>query len=89
MSITELFQTPLAQLVLWTALLAILIMVAKYVLGKTRPASAQEEPVENEMISKLRELHAKGGLSDAEFRTIKTTLAARVQAKIKDNGETG
>lgn len=77
------------QLVLWTAILVILLLVSKYVLGKTRAAPVQEEPDDNEMISKFRELHAKGELSDAEFRTIKTTLGARLKAKIKDNSETG
>ena len=86
---SELLEGPAAQLVLWTAILAVLLMVAKYVLGKTRAVSVQEEPDENEMISKFRELHAKGELNDAEFRTIKTTLGARLKAKIKDNGETG
>ena len=87
--ITEAFGTPGGQLVFWSAILAVLVLVAKYVLGKTRPASVQEEPDPNEMLSKFRELHAKCELSDAEFRTIKTTLGARLKAKIKDNGETG
>ncbi len=85
----ELIVSPEGQLVSWTAILAVLLLVAKYVLGKTRAVSVQEEPDDNEMISKFRELHAKGELSDAEFRTIKTTLGARLKAKIKDNGETG
>ena len=83
------FDGPVAQLVVWVALLAILVAVAVYVLGKIRAASAQQEPGESEMLSKFRELHAKGELSDAEFRTIKTKLATRLQEKIKGNGETG
>lgn len=87
--IKEAFGTAGGQLVFWTAILAVLLFVAKYVLGKTRPASVQDEPDPHEMLSKFRELHAKGELSDAEFRTIKTTLGARLKEKVKDNGETG
>jgi len=77
------------QWVLWLGLLAMLTVVAIYVLEKIRAAPAQQEPEESEMISKFHELHSKGELTDAEFRTIKTTLAARLQEKVKDNGEKG
>ena len=83
------FSDPAAQLVLWAALLAILAAVVIYVLGKIRAGSVQQEQDANQMLANFRELHAKGELSDAEFRTIKTTLGARLKAKIKDNGETG
>jgi uncharacterized membrane protein len=41
------------------------------------------------MMSKFRELHAEGGLSDEEFRTIKTKLAGELKAELKDNSGTG
>ncbi len=85
----ELWSDPIAQLVIWAAIFAMLVVVAVYVLGKIRGESAQQEPTASELLSKFRELHARGGLSDAEFRTIKTNLAARLQEELKDNGETG
>ena len=85
----EIFQDPWSQLVLWGAGLAIATAVALYVLGKIRPQPAQHEPVAHELMSKLRDLHAQGGLSDEEFRTIKTTLAPRLEGELKDNGQTG
>jgi uncharacterized membrane protein len=93
----ELLNDSLAQLVIWLAVLAILVVVAVYVLGRLRPSStrqgptgpAQQEPMASELMSKFSELHSRGGLSDAEFRTIKTKLAAQLQQELKDNGETG
>jgi len=84
-----LFNSPAAGLVLWSAVLAILVAVVIYVLGKIRSASAQHEPDAHEMLAKFREQYAKGELTDAEFRTIKTTLAPRLKEEIKGKGETG
>jgi uncharacterized membrane protein len=80
---------PIAQAVLWTALCALLVTVAIYVLGKIRETPAQQEPEVHEMISKFRELHSRGELSDAEFRTIKTNLIARCRQPTTGDGEKG
>lgn len=77
------------QTVLWCAVGAVLVGVAAYVLRKIRSRAAQNEPTASELMSKFRDLHSQGKISDAEFRTIKTTLAARLQQELKDNGETG
>ncbi len=88
----EIFQDPIAQLILWATLLAVFTAVAVYLVGKFRGEALQDEQQErtaNELLEKFRELHCRGGLSDAEFRTIKTKLAGRVQEELKDNGEKG
>jgi len=85
----ERFLERAAELVIWLTLGAMGTVVAIYIIGKIRAESAQQEPTASELISKFRDLHAKGELSDEEFRTIKTTLAARLQQELKDNGETG
>ena len=85
----ELFQDPVAEMVLWAALAATAVAVAIYVIGRIRAEPSQQEPTASELISKFRELHSRGELSDAEFRTIKTTLAVRLDDELKDNGETG
>ena len=76
-------------LVIWVAICSILVVVAIYVIGKIRAEMVQEEPTANELLSKMRDLHSEGVLSDTEFRTIKTTLAARLQEELKDTEETG
>ena len=81
--------TPGAEFVAWLALLAILIAIGYYVIGKIRAESVQQEPGASELLSKFRDLHSQGDLSETEFRTIKSTLAARLQNELKDDEETG
>lgn len=76
-------------LVFWLSILAVLIAVAFYCIMKIRPKALQNEPQASELLSKFRDLHSEGELSDEEFRTIKTTLAAQLQKELNDNGKTG
>jgi hypothetical protein len=85
----EIFDDPIAQVVIWAAAGAALVAVGVYVIKKIRAEVVQQEPTANELLSKFRDLHSKGELSDTEFRTIKTTLAARLQDELKDDGQTG
>jgi uncharacterized membrane protein len=77
------------ELLVSMAILVVLVASALYVVGKTRSKALQKEPAASELLSKFRELHSQGELSDTEFRTIKATLAARLQQELKDNAETG
>ena len=77
------------ELIISLAVLAALIALAIYVLGLIRAKPAQQEPTAKELLSKFRESHSRGVLSDEEFRTIKTTLVARIEEELKDNDETG
>ena len=74
-------------LILWLALLAVGVAISYYVIEKIRPKPVQKEPESSKWLSKYRELHAKGGLSDVEFRTIKTTLTAQLQSELRNNGK--
>jgi uncharacterized membrane protein len=74
-------------LVIWLAVFAVILWLAIYAIKKIRTGPAQQELTANEMISKFRELHSKGELSDAEFRTIKTTLAARLRQEVRGKDE--
>jgi len=85
----RLFEAGAEFLVLWAAILAALVAVAIYVIKKVRAKAIQKEPTASELLSKFRELHSRGELSDAEFRTIKTTLASQLHEELKDNGQTG
>ncbi len=85
----RLLQAEAEELVLWIAGLAALLAVAIYVIDKVRAAPAQQEPTASELMSKFRELHSKGELSDEEFRTIKTTLGTQLREGLNDDGQTG
>jgi uncharacterized membrane protein len=86
---TRLFEADPAERILWIALLAVLLVIAGYVLGKIRAKTVQQEPMASELLAKFSELHSRGVLSDVEFRTIKTTLAAQLQDELKSNDEKG
>jgi hypothetical protein len=76
-------------LVLGMAVLAALLAVAAYIIAKIRAEPAKKEPEASQWLSKYSDLHSKGGLSDEEFRTIKTKLAAQLQDELNDNGDNG
>lgn len=82
-------QLDIADLAIWLLALAVLTAIAVFVIGKVRGRSVGEDPTGIELLSKFRDLHAEGGLSDAEFRTIKTRLADRLVDGLKDKEERG
>ena len=77
------------QLVLGGATLAVLVTIGVYLAKRIRAEAVQKEPSASELLTKFREMHSRGVLSDEEFRTIKTTLTERLQTELKDNDETG
>jgi hypothetical protein len=85
--LAQLLRSSTEQAVVWLSVLAVLIAVAVYVIGKVRSSAIQKEPTASNLLSKFRESHCRGDLSDEEFRTIKTTLATQLQQEIKDSGD--
>lgn len=79
----------LLELAVWGIALGALAALAVYVVGKLRAEKEKEEPTAGELLSKFRELHSQGVLSDAEYRTIKTSLLPHLQEELKDTGQTG
>lgn len=77
------------QLVWGVAALAILVAIGIYWAGTIRPKAVQKEPTASELLTKFREMHSRGVLSDEEFRTIKTTLTERLQTELRNKDETG
>ena len=86
------WQAGAEQLILSLTILAIMVSIAYYVIGRIRPKPLQKEQKEHEVsqwLSKFREMHSEGELSDEEFRTIKTTLPPELQEELNDNGKKG
>ncbi len=50
-----------------------------------RDRAAKDSSDTSEMMTNFRELHAEGGLSDEEFRTIKTKLADELRTELTTN----
>jgi hypothetical protein len=81
--------SPTGELVVLSLVLVAVLCAGGLWLKRYRRQTAQEELSANQLLAKFRELHSQGGLSDAEFRTIKTKLAARLQDEINHNDQTG
>lgn len=75
------------EIMLWMILLLASVTLGLYSLRMFRGRPAKQESSTSELLSKFRELHSRGELSDAEYRTIRTTLAADLQQELNDTGE--
>jgi len=85
---TDLFRHPLLLAALWFAAIFALLALALVVVRRFRGSSAEDQVGANEMLAKFRDLHARGGLSDDEYRTIKTKLATQVEQELSGSDET-
>lgn len=83
------WQSTSVQLVVWGAVGAALLAAGIYVVSKVREGFRDDSSLTSRLINDFRELHAQGELSDQEFRTIKTMLAARMQQEVKGKGDAG
>ena len=70
---------------------AILALAAAgiYFMRRFRGGADDDGPKASQLLTKFRDLHAKGDLSDEEFRTIKTRLTGQLQEELNDSDETG
>ena len=82
------FRHPLSQATLWFAVIFALSALAVLGLRRWRGGAFDAQPKTSELLTKFRELHGRGSLSDDEYRTIKTKLARAIDAELKDNDET-
>jgi uncharacterized membrane protein len=84
---TDLFRQPLFTAALWFAAIFALLALAVTVLRRFRGDAVEDRPTANELLTKFGDLHARGGLSDDEYRTIKTKLATQLQTEITRSDE--
>ncbi len=85
----EILASPAAELVIWAAVLAALVAVGIYVIGKVREKNQEADRPASGLLTKFRELHSRGGLSDVEYRTIKSVLAEQIQDELNEKDEKG
>lgn len=74
-----------SQVVKATVLLAIVLGLGAglfWLMTRLRGGEAEGARDAHESLAKFRELHARGGLSDEEYRTIKTQLAAKLDEEL-------
>jgi len=71
------------------AVIAGLAALGIWIVARFRGSKGSDRPVASELLSKFRDLHEQGELSDKEFRNIKTLLAEKLQRELNDNAEKG
>jgi uncharacterized membrane protein len=71
------------------AVMAAIVGVGVVILLRFRGASEKKENEVSQSLTKFREMHSRGDLSDQEFRTIKAKLAAKVRQALKESEEPG
>lgn len=85
----EIFTKSWPPFVFWFGVCFCVIFVGIYIAGKFRGGDGKDTPVTSELISTFRDLHEQGGLSDEEYRTIKTKLTHRFQQELNIDEEKG
>ena len=83
----EFFSHPLSHAALWFAAIFALLALAVLALRSLRGDSADDRLSTSELLTKFRELHARGSLSEDEYRTIKTKLATQLDQVLNDNNK--
>jgi len=83
----ELFRHPLFQAALWFAVIFALLALSVLLVRRWGGGAAEDRPQTSELLTKFRELHRRGGLSDDEYRTIKTKLAAQIDSELNCNNQ--
>ncbi|MEX2113910.1 MAG: SHOCT domain-containing protein [Pirellulales bacterium] len=83
----EFLTSPVANVVFLVALTATLVAGGIYVIGRVRAALRSKVPPSSHWMTNFRDLHAKGELSDEEYRTIKSVLAERIERELNDTDE--
>ena len=85
----EFLHSSTATLVLWLAVFAVLLAVGAYFVLWVRSwfrGDASGQSSASDMMTGFRELHARGEISDEEYRNIKTRLSGQLQNDINQEG---
>ena len=82
------FET-LTQAAILFAVIFIMTAIGLAIVRKYRGSAADDRLHHNDLMANFRDLHAEGGLSDEEFRTIKTKLAGELKSELNSNSGNG
>ncbi len=85
----EFLARPLVHAGLLFAAIAALTALGAFVVARFRGGKENDQPTASELLTKFRELHDQGELSDEEFRKIKANLAQRPEAELNSTDQPG
>jgi hypothetical protein len=72
---------------MWLAVIVFLLAGVVYLIRRMRDAGDEPPDSSGDLLTKFRDIHAQGELSDAEYQTIRSRLAARMQSELKHNDD--
>ena len=72
-----------AQAVLYVSALLVLMTLGYYIVLRFRDRTDEDQLKANELLTNFREIHQQGDINDTEYRTIKTTLGAKLQDELE------
>ncbi|MEO8497520.1 MAG: hypothetical protein ABI614_20825 [Planctomycetota bacterium] len=58
-------------------------------MGRFRDNAADDRLTANELLTNFEEMHHQGDIDDAEYRTIKTALGAKLRKELEDSESEG
>jgi uncharacterized membrane protein len=79
----------LMRIVYWPTVLVVVVVIGGYIVTRIRNTYAEGSQSSVDWLVKMRELHAEGAVSEDEYRTIKTNLAARLRGELNDADKRG
>jgi len=85
----DFLKNPITQCVLLMAVLAVMLAVSYWGLRRFRDYIGQDQTLDADLLTNYRELHEQGIITDAEYRTIKSRLNARMQRESDRSGHAG
>ncbi|MFP6611182.1 MAG: SHOCT domain-containing protein [Pirellulales bacterium] len=88
MSNTEALEA-LTEAIILFATIAVLIAIGAHIASKWRGTKEDNKLSTSELLTKYREMHSRGELSDEEFRNIKSRLANQLQNELSDSDKLG
>src|SRR5262245_43734358 len=83
----SILQDNLPQIMLWVGVGVVLLAVGVFIIRRFPKSAANDKPPTSDMLDAMRDLHARGQLSDDEYRSIKTKLATRLKRELADPDE--
>ena len=84
----DILRTAEAQVVLLLAVLAIMSAVGWSVVARFRD-QIKDDKTDTDVLAEFLQMHQRGDLSQAEYRTIKTIMADQVQDRLNSNDGKG
>src|SRR6185436_7601984 len=81
-SMWDFLSNPYGQITVWGGVGVVWVALAVYVIRRCPTGADDAKLATSDMMDAFRDLHGHGQLSDDEYRSIKTKLAARLKAEL-------